>query len=85
VSHAIEGPRVLDDEEGDPLRFAIDIEENAAHNHGDRIGDEEYYIEHLLMPRGFLVVGDVEQEFFESHPEIVARRRNSSLIASTKT
>ncbi len=73
MSHGVDGPRVLDDEEGNPLPFADVAEVDAPNKDSKRIDNKEYNIELCLMTRGYFIIGDVEKEFLEPHSLIVRR------------
>ncbi len=72
MAHGVDGPCVFDDEEGNPLPLADVAEVDTTNKDGKRIDNKKYNIELSLVTRGFLVVGDVEEEFLEPHGAIIS-------------
>lgn len=81
VTHIIERPCVLNQENGYPLRLVIMDEHKNAEDARERIEDKKGNIEVLLMPRRLFVVGNVEQPIFYSH----VRKGVTSLRLKCKT
>jgi len=71
VAHRVDGPRVFDDEEGNPLPLLYVDEVDAADRDRDRVDDEKGDVELHLMPRGGQIVGDVQKPIFGRHVAIV--------------
>ena len=76
MAHRVDSPRVLDDEEGDPLPLIGIDEERTAREDSDSIDNEKGDIEFDLVLRIGEIISHVQKPaFYHSHDAIVGEWR----------
>ena len=67
MAYGIKCPCILDDEDGNPLRFIVDDKHCSAENSGNGVDDKECNVEGLLMTGDFFIIGNIQKQIFYKH------------------